>query len=65
MHYHLQDQHNHMLRRIRLGTAVVTTVAGKAGVSGSADGTGTAASFNFPSGITMDAAGTMVLVVRA
>ena len=61
----LQDQHNHMLRRIRLSTAVVTTVAGTAGVSGSTDGIGTAASFNFPSGITMDAAGTMVLVVRA
>lgn len=59
----LQDQLNHMLRRISLGTAEVTTVAGTAGVPGSTDGIGTAALFNKPSGIAMDAAGATLLVV--
>lgn len=60
----LQDQCNQALRRISLSTSVVTTVAGTAGVTGSADGVGIAALFNSPSGITMDTAGTVVLVVR-
>jgi len=61
----LQDHLNHLLRRISISTAVVTTVAGTAGVSGSADGVETAALFYFPTGIAMDAAGTVVLVVSS
>jgi hypothetical protein len=37
---------------------VVTTLAGKAGIYGSADGTGTAARFSNPEGIAVDASGT-------
>ncbi len=50
------DSRNHTVREINLATEVVTTIAGTAGVSGSADGIGTAASFNFSlySGITTD-----------
>jgi hypothetical protein len=36
---------------------VVTTLAGTAGASGSADGTGAAASFNYPYGVATDASG--------
>ncbi len=36
---------------------VVTTLAGTAGAPGSADGTGSAASFNWPSGVAVDGAG--------
>ena len=39
------------------GTAMVTTLAGQAGVEGSADGGGTAASFDNPLNIVSDAAG--------
>ena len=45
---------------LSLSTAV-TTLAGTAGSSGSADGTGTSASFNLPSGVTTD--GTNLYVV--
>jgi hypothetical protein len=48
------DQSGHRIRRIT-PAAVVTTFAGS-GSPGGADGTGTAASFNRPSGITTDAA---------
>jgi sugar lactone lactonase YvrE len=50
------DTRNHTIRRITSG-GVVTTVAGLAGVSGSADGQGAEARFNFPSALTVDGGG--------
>ena len=47
---------NNTVRKIT-PAAVVTTLAGTAGSVGSADGTGAAASFNFPSGVATDSAG--------
>jgi len=44
---------NHLIRQIVISTGVVTTVAGT-GSSGSANGTGTSASFYKPFGITTD-----------
>jgi len=38
---------------------VVTTIAGRPGVIGSANGTGTVATFNAPTGIALDGAGTL------
>ena len=43
-----------MIRKIVISSAVVTTLAGTAGTSGTTDGIGTSARFNFPTGITTD-----------
>lgn len=65
------DQFNHLLRRVNVTSGLVTTLAGNANVIpgppnnyGYADGAGAAAKFWAPSGVSMDAAGTFVLVVR-
>ncbi|WP_374030222.1 NHL repeat-containing protein [Bdellovibrio bacteriovorus] len=54
----MADRANHVIRKITPG-GVVTTLAGKAGVSGSADGAGSAARFNAPRGIAIDSGGTL------
>jgi hypothetical protein len=48
---YVADSNNHLIRKIVVSTGVVTTVAGT-GSTGSANGTGTSASFNYPYGIT-------------
>lgn len=53
---YVSDQNNHTIRKIT-PAGVVTTFAGQVGASGAADGTGTAASFNFPRGLCIDGAG--------
>jgi beta-glucanase (GH16 family) len=55
---YVADTNNHTVRKIT-PAGVVTTLAGKAGSSGSADGTGTAAQFNHPSGVAVDSAGSV------
>ena len=49
----MAETSNHLIRKIVISTGVVTTVAGT-GSSGSANGTGTSASFDNPNGITTD-----------
>jgi len=56
--FYIADTSNHTLRKVT-STGVVTTLAGQAGTSGSADGTGTAATFKFPSGLALDSAGNL------
>ena len=51
---YVADSMNHTIRKIVISTKEVTTYAGTAGVTGSADGIGTAASFRRPVGITSD-----------
>src|SRR5205814_8046238 len=50
------DTHNHTIRKIT-SAGVVSTLAGTAGVIGSTDATGAAASFMYPRGVNTDSAG--------
>ena len=50
---YVAETSNHLIRKIVISTGVVTTVAGT-GSRGSANGTGTSASFFQPNGITTD-----------
>jgi hypothetical protein len=51
---YVTDSNNYTVRRIDLGTGVVSTLAGLAGSKGSADGIGSAASFLLPRGLATD-----------
>jgi sugar lactone lactonase YvrE len=56
---YVADAGNHTIRRIVVATRAVTTLAGSAGLPGGADGTGAAARFKNPWGITDDGAGNL------
>ncbi|MEI7732004.1 MAG: immunoglobulin domain-containing protein, partial [Verrucomicrobiota bacterium] len=53
---YIADESNHTIRKISTAGAV-TTLAGSAGSSGSADGNGSAARFYHPSGVAVDGSG--------
>ncbi len=55
---YVADNQNHTIRRIT-SDRVVSTLAGTAGTTGRTDGTGAAALFNYPWGITVDGSGTV------
>jgi sugar lactone lactonase YvrE len=50
----VSDFNNRTIRKIVIATGAVTTLAGTAGISGSADGTGADARFHSPGSITSD-----------
>ncbi len=52
----IADATNHTLRNMTSAHAV-TTLAGEAGTSGSTDGSGSAARFNYPTGVATDSTG--------
>jgi sugar lactone lactonase YvrE len=52
---YVADFNNHAIRKVEIATGAVTTLAGKPGVPGQADGVGVAAGFNSPFGVAMDA----------
>ena len=58
---YVADTGNATIRKIT-PAGVVSTVAGRAGLAGSQDGTGTAARFMSPYGIAVDASGTLYVV---
>jgi hypothetical protein len=60
---YVADYGNSTIRKIT-PSGVVTTLAGTSGVSGSADGTGTAAQFNGPRGIGTDPSGNVYVADR-
>ena len=53
---YVADSYNQTIRKVTPG-GVVTTLAGLAGSYGGADGTGSGARFNYPSGVAVDSAG--------
>ncbi len=57
-HVYVADYNNHLIRKISPAGAV-TTLAGMANTTGTADGMGTAASFNSPRGVALDTIGTV------
>ena len=57
------DQDSHTIRKVT-SAGVVTTLAGLAGSSGSTDATGSAARFNYPSGVSVDTAGNVFVADR-
>jgi sugar lactone lactonase YvrE len=57
---YVADFGNNTIRKVVISSGAVTTLAGTAGSSGYADGTGTAAKFYFPCGITTDGAKLLV-----
>ena len=54
MNLYVTDYSNHTIRKVVISTGEVTTLVGSAGQAGSVDATGTAARFDFPTGITTD-----------
>jgi hypothetical protein len=55
---YVADSANHTIRRIT-PNGTVTTWAGSAGISGSADGTRSSARFSFPTGLVLDGGGNL------
>jgi sugar lactone lactonase YvrE len=51
---YVADTWNSTIRRIDIATHIVTTIAGRPGITGHNDGVGASATFNTPSGITSD-----------
>lgn len=56
---YFSDSSYHVIRRVKLATGEVTTVAGRAGSSGSVDGIGAAARFSEPAGLALDGSGAL------
>ncbi len=56
---YVSDMRNDTIRKVVIATGAVTTLAGSPGNNGSNDGTGAAARFDHPHGLTCDGAGNL------
>lgn len=59
---YVTDSEAHTVRKIAAGSRITTTLAGSAGIAGSADGAGAAARFREPVAVAVDAAGVLFIV---
>ncbi len=58
---YIADFRNHRVRKVTVSTGIITTIAGTGTTSYSGDnGQATAATLNFPAGITLDSAGNLI-----
>lgn len=62
--HYVSDSANHTIRKVVLSTGAVTTLAGQAGKSGTADGTGSVAQFQFPADLACDGVGALYVADR-
>jgi sugar lactone lactonase YvrE len=62
---YIADTGNCTIRKLVIPSAIVTTLAGSPSVPGSADGTGTGARFNKPTGLALDGAGNLFVADTA
>lgn len=58
---YVPDTYNHTIRKVT-PSGVVTTLAGTPGVTGSADGSGSGASFSEPIGVVVNSAGNLFII---
>jgi sugar lactone lactonase YvrE len=56
---YVSDTYNHCIRKVIVATGAVSVFAGTPGTAGADDGTGTAATFNYPVGIARDPSGNL------
>jgi sugar lactone lactonase YvrE len=54
---YVSDDLNHTVRKVALASGAVTTLAGQAATPGTSDGTGSAAQFQYPAGLTANSVG--------
>lgn len=62
---YISDSENHVIRKLNLNTTAVTTIAGSPGNFGTLDGTGSAARFHTPNGLSLSPNGQTLYVADA
>lgn len=60
---YIADTFNHIIRKVDTDTGAVTTIAGRAGVSGTTDSSESAAVFNSPTDVIADESGEFIYIV--